>query len=130
MASYDKSNYSNWEILLIREIKELLSLIAIVFIAVLIHEIGHYVLAYYYNLNPDFGVNKNAFYVVANKAEPEINWVIDRAGPIANILSAFLALFLREYLIITQKKVPLFIITFIASNIVISFIALLMFPHS
>lgn len=124
------ASYAKWQKTLAKEAEELISTLAIIFISVIIHEAGHYVVAQYYNLEPLLGVDKNALYVEANKSTPEINWIIDRAGPVANLLFAFVAVFLREYMVIKRKKIPFSLIIFIASNIIIAFIALIMFPHT
>ena len=69
----------------------LVSLIAL-FMAIFLHELGHYLAALYYGLNPIFGINFGAIYVKTSFLDSRTHEIISHAGPIVNFVVAFLAL--------------------------------------
>ncbi|MEK6949678.1 MAG: hypothetical protein AABX34_05625 [Nanoarchaeota archaeon] len=110
----------------------LISLLALL-IAVLFHELGHYLAAFYYELNPFFGINFSSIYVKTDFLDLKTHEIVSHAGPILNLIVAFFALIffyirghkcsMRDYVCSILYLIPL-------TNILVAVFSLILFPFS
>ena len=110
----------------------LLSLLALL-IAVLIHELGHYVAALYYGLNPNFSINLNAIYVETSVSNQIINGIVNHAGPIANLIVGFTALiflFMRGHTCGIRDYFCFLLFLITITNLLVALISLILFSFS
>ena len=105
----------------------LLSLI----IAIAAHELGHYFTAYYYNLNPGFGISKSGIFISASSSTRYIEEIVANSGVLANLLLVFIfiiVLFLRESRCKKHHFSCYFSLLVIVANLLIAIISLILFP--
>jgi len=106
-----------------------------VFLALLIgvgfHELGHYITAAYYKLNPKLGVSSKGLFVLTDSAPRYIEEIVTNSGVIANLLVVFvlfIIFFIREKKCKKHHLPCFFIFLVIMSNLLIALVTLILFP--
>ena len=103
------------------------------FMAILFHELGHYLAALYYGLNPIFGINFGAIYVKTSFLDSRTHEIISHAGPIANLVVVFLAsilLYIRGHKRDMHDYVYSILFIILITNLLVALVSLILFPFS
>lgn len=104
-----------------------------VFIAVLIHEMGHYLSALYYGLNPHFSISLNAVSIQTDFLNARTHQIVSHVGPIFNLVIALIVLvflFVRWQKYSIRDDVCFILFLTIATNLMVALVSLILFPFT
>ena len=110
----------------------LISLIALL-MAIFVHELGHYLAALYYGLNPIFGINLGAVYVKTSFLDLKTHEIVSHAGPILNLIVASFALiffYIRGHKCSMRDYVCSILFIIPITNLLVALFSLILFPFS
>lgn len=108
------------------------SLIALI-IAILFHELGHYLASLYYGLNPSFGITFSAIYVESGFLNLRVHEIVSHAGPIVNLVLAFLSagfLFIRSHTHDMKDSASEIYFLVLITNLLVALVSLVLFSFS
>jgi len=130
-AAYFHAN--KWKHLLLLDYNYILISLLALLIAIFFHELGHYLAAFYYDLNPIFGINLGTIYVKTNFLDLRTHEIISHAGPIMNLVVASFALillYIRGYGCNMHGYYSLTLFLIPMTNLLVALFSLILFPFS
>lgn len=122
-----------WKNLFLLDFHYILMILLALLIAIFFHELGHYLAAFYYGLNPDFGINLYSIYVKTNFLDLKTHEIISHAGPIMNLIVAsvsFFFLYIRGHKCDMHDYVCSILFLIPVTNLLVALFSLILFPFS
>lgn len=98
--------------------------------AILFHELGHYIAAIYYGLEPTFGISFSAIYVKTDFSNLTVHEIVSHAGPMVNLIIAFFTLiflYIRGHTLHMDDYVCLILFLVPVTNILVALFSLIIF---
>ena len=108
------------------------SLLALI-IAILFHEMGHYLASLYYGLKPSFGITFSAIYVESGFINLRVHEIVSHAGPIFNLILAFFSaafLFIRSHTHDMKDSASGIYFLVLVTNLLVALVSLVLFSFS